>query len=99
MKPSSDEVRSRVDKCPGCRRPGWAVWYLPEDLNDRSRLQLVVHHGLGPHKGWRRNQFHYFDVFRKSQDNEIKMSYRANPDSPPSTYGPAYDFLYGSRSA
>jgi len=97
MKPSEEEVRSHVERCPECGKQGWALWYLPEDLSDRSRLQLVVHHGLGPHTGWRRNDFHYFSIFRNPRNNEIIMTYRANPTSPPDDYQPAYDFLHPKR--
>ena len=97
MNPSAPEVRSYVEHCPypGCRRSGWAIWYLPEDLTDRTRLQLVVHHGLGPNTGWRRNDFHYLQYWRSARNEEIIMTYRASPRFQPRDDPGAYAVLYG----
>jgi len=99
MKPSEEEVRSYVERCPECGHSGWALWYLPEDLMDRARLQLVVHHGLGPNTGWKRNDFHYMPIFRDPRNDEIIMAYRANPRFPPDDYPPAYAFLHHRKKS
>lgn len=78
MKPSDIEVTTYINRCPECKRSGRAAWYLPINAKDRERLQLVIHHGLGK-GGWRRNDKHVFNIFRKAKPGEIKISYRAKP--------------------
>jgi len=81
MKPSDPEVRTYIRKCPYDNRSGWLEWYLPEDRNDRTHLQLAVNHGLG--NRFRRNDFHYVLIFRDALPGEIQQSYRAYPEIAP----------------